>query len=141
MKPAVCRFSISMDPELAEQLDTLTGAKGFANRSQAVAHMVRDELVDFYAHQGRHEVAGTVTLVFDHHHRDLQHRLTNIQHDFQKRIISVMHVHLDHHNCMEVLAVRGPAEEVRKLADRLTTVKGIKHGTLTLTTTGKEFSK
>ena len=88
---------------------------------------------------GGGEIAGTITLVYDHHKRDLQSKLTDIQHDHEGLIISVLHVHLDHHNCMEVLAVRGRADAVRKLADGLIAVKGVKHGKLTVTTTGKEF--
>ena len=135
----VSRFSISMNGDLAEQLDAMAKDKGYANRSQALADMVRSHLVEHNAHMANREIAGTVTLVYDHHKRDLQAKLTDIQHDHEGLIISVLHVHLDHHNCMEVLAVRGRADVVRKLADGLIAVKGVKHGKLTVTTTGKEF--
>ncbi|MBN1868851.1 nickel-responsive transcriptional regulator NikR [Candidatus Sumerlaeota bacterium] len=138
-KDAVTRFSLSMAGSLVRQLDAMVRAKGYANRSQAVADMVRAHLVEHRAQKGKGEIAGTITLVYDHHKRDLQAQLTDIQHDHEGLIVSVMHVHLDHHNCMEVLAVRGRAESVKKLADRLTAVKGVKHGKLTVTTTGKEF--
>jgi len=138
-KAPLSRFSVSMASDLVEQLDAMAKKKGFANRSQALAEMVRDELVAFHGETGTNEIAGTVTLVFDHHKRNIQSLLTDIQHDHGDLIISTLHVHLDHHNCMEVLAVRGPAAAVRKMADQLITAKGVKHGRLTVTTTGKEF--
>ena len=136
---AMQRFSVSMDRDLVRRLEALTRDRGYANRSQALSDMVRARLVDHYAGSGRREIAGTITLVYDHHRRDLQARLTNLQHDHERLIISVLHVHLDHHNCMEVLAVRGRADAVRDLADHLVATRGVKHGQLTVTTTGREF--
>ena len=136
--PSLCRFSVSMASGLAEQLDEMVKAKGFANRSQALAEMVRDELVAYHGETASREIAGTVTLVFDHHKRNIQSLLTDIQHDHGDLIISALHVHLDHHTCMEVLAVRGASAAVRKMADRLISAKGVKHGRLTVTTTGEE---
>lgn len=140
-KHSVCRFGISMAGELVEQLDSMLKAKGYANRSQAVADMVRAHLVEHHGQMGAHEIAGTVTLVYDHHKRNIQALLTDIQHDHGDLIIAAMHVHLDHHNCMEVLAVRGRASAVKQFADRLIAAKGVKHGKLTVTTTGKDFGK
>jgi CopG family nickel-responsive transcriptional regulator len=137
-KDSVTRFSLSMAGSLVRQLDLMVAAKGYANRSQAVADMVRAHLVEHHAQRGERDIAGTITLVYDHHKRDLQSHLTDIQHDHEGLIVSVLHVHLDHHNCMEVLAVRGRADSVGRLADRLTAAKGVKHGKLTVTTTGKE---
>ena len=138
-RTSVTRFSISMDAGLVGQLDTMAAEKGCANRSQAVAAMVRDHLVEHHGQRGRHEIAGTITLVYDHHKRNIQALLTDIQHDHQDLIISTLHVHLDHHNCMEVLAVRGRADRIKRMADELIAAKGVKHGKLTVTTTGKEF--
>ena len=138
---SLCRFSISMAGDLVDRLDAMSKAKSYANRSQAVADMVRAHLVEHHAQMGNHEIAGTVTLVYDHHKRNIQALLTDIQHDHQDLIIATLHVHLDHHNCMEVLAVRGRADAVKKLADRMIAVKGVKHGKLTVTTTGKDFTK
>ncbi len=125
-----------MPASLAKQLDDMVTAKGYANRSQAVADMVRANLVEHLGQMGHQEIAGTVTLVYDHHQRNIQSLLTDIQHDHGALIISTLHVHLDHHSCMEVLAVRGPSDAVRDLSDRLITAKGVKHGRLTVTTTG-----
>lgn len=130
-----------MPGDLVGQLEGLRKEKGYANRSQAVADMVRAHLVEHKSQALNHDIAGTITLVYDHHRRNIQALLTDIQHDHGDLIIAAMHVHLDHHNCMEVLAVRGRADTVRRFADRLTTVKGVKHGKLTVTTTGSEFSR
>ena len=140
-KDSLCRFSVSMKGVLVGQLDDMAKAKGYANRSQAIASAVRDCLVEHYGQKGTHEIAGTITLVYDHHKRNIQALLTDIQHDHGDVIISAMHVHLDHHNCMEVLAVRGRADSVKEVADKLIAAKGVKHGRLTVTTTGKEFRK
>ena len=136
---ALCRFSLSMGRDLVSQLDAMVAAKGYGSRSQAVADMVRAHLVEHYGQTGSHEIAGTITLVYDHHKPNIQALLTDIQHDHSEVTLAAMHVHLDHHNCLEVLAVRGRADAVRQVADRLIAAKGIKHGKLTVTTTGQEF--
>ena len=135
----LCRFSISMPTALAQQLDALVQAKGYANRSQAVADLVRSRLVEHHQELGDREIAGTITLVYDHHKPHLQAALTDIQHDHHDVIISTMHVHLDHHNCLEVLVVRGKGAVIRQIADELLAAKGVKHGRLTITTTGRDF--
>jgi CopG family nickel-responsive transcriptional regulator len=129
------RFSVSMPGALLGDFDSLAKERGFANRSQALAELVRQQLVERNSQAGSHEIAGTVTLVYDHHKRNIQALLTDIQHDHGDLIIAALHVHLDHHNCMEVLAVRGKAATVRRFADRLIAVKGVTHGQLTVTTT------
>jgi len=138
---ALSRFSVSMPESLVTQLDAMCAAKGYESRSQAVADMVRDALVEHRAQTGSRQIAGNITLVYDHHRRNIQAHLTRIQHDHGPVVLSTLHIHLDHHNCMEVLAVRGAAKTVRGLADRLIAVKGIKHGKLTVTTTGTEFHR
>ncbi|MFH0907632.1 MAG: nickel-responsive transcriptional regulator NikR [bacterium] len=137
----LCRFSISMAGDLVDQLDAMVKTKGHANRSQAVADMVRARLVEHNSQVGNRDIAGTITLVYDHHKPHLQAALTDIQHDHHNVIISTLHVHLDHHNCLEVLVVRGKAPVIQSIADELLATKGVKHGKLTITTTGKEFEK
>ncbi|MFZ2955562.1 MAG: nickel-responsive transcriptional regulator NikR [Candidatus Ozemobacteraceae bacterium] len=132
---AVRRFSVCMPADLVNQLDELVSGKVVANRSQALAEMVRTHLVDRQAACGQQEIAGVITLVYDHHKRDLQSELTEIQHDTQDVIIATMHVHLDHHRCLEVLTVRGKVPQVRELADRLIATRGVTHGRLTVTAT------
>ena len=138
-KEIATRFSVSLPPKLLDQLDTMTGEKGYNNRSQAIADMIRAHLVEHRQKTGKGEIAGTITLVYDHHKPHLQATLTDIQHDHHDVILSTVHVHLDNHNCLEVLLVRGKAAVIRKIADELVTAKGVKHGKLTVTTTGKDL--
>jgi CopG family transcriptional regulator, nickel-responsive regulator len=134
----VHRFSISMAGGLIQQLDEMVENSGYANRSQAVSKLVRDSLIEYRAGAGNQEIAGTITLVYDHHKPNLQKLLTSIQHDHNALIVSTLHIHLDHDNCLEVLVVRGRAKQVKAIADQLTTARGIKHGKFTLTSTGKD---
>ncbi len=138
-KETVSRFSLSMPAGLVRELDKMLKVKGYVNRSQAVADMVSAHLVEYHGGEGDREIAGTITLVYDHHQRNVQALLTDIQHDHQDVIIATLHVHLDHHNCMEVLAVRGTADLVRLVADQLIAARGVKHGKLTVTTTGADI--
>jgi len=137
----VSRFSASLPKGLIDDLDKMVRQKGYANRSAAIADMVRDKLVEHRqgSQFGDREIAGTVTLVYDHHKPHVQEALTDIQHDHHDVIVSTLHVHLDHDNCLEVLVVRGRADEVRKIADRLFAAKGVKHAKLTITTTGQDI--
>jgi CopG family nickel-responsive transcriptional regulator len=135
----VVRFSVSVPKQLALQLDQMTRQKGYDNRSLAVADMIRAHLVEHRQNFGDEEIAGTITLVYDHHKQHVQAALTDIQHDHPAVIISTLHVHLDHHNCLEVLVVRGPAGGIKKIADELIAAKGVKHGKLTVTTSGKDL--
>ena len=139
MEQAV-RFSVSLDPKLLDDFDrVLVPKKRYETRSEAVRDLIRDKLVlDDW--DDKLEAIGTVTIVYDHHLRDLTRKLTALQHDFHKVILSAMHVHLDHDNCLEVLVVRGPGKTVREVADRLISTKGVKHGKLTMTTTGRELA-
>lgn len=138
-KDTVSRFSVSLPPSLLRQLDQMSGEKGYDNRSLAIADMIRNHLVEHRQKFGSEEIAGTITLVYDHHKQNLQSVLTDIQHDHNDMIISTVHVHLDHHNCLEVILVRGKAGSIRKIADELIAAKGVKHGKLTVTTTGKDL--
>ena len=135
----VARFSVSLPPALLNQLDQMSNEKGYENRSLAIADMIRDRLVEHRQRLGNKEIAGTITLVYDHHRQHVQATLTDIQHDHHKVIISTVHVHLDHHNCLEVLVVRGKASLIKKIADELISASGVKHGKLTVTTTGRDL--
>jgi CopG family nickel-responsive transcriptional regulator len=138
-KLKVARFGVSMDPELRDKFDRLIGQKGYANRSEAVRDLVREHLVEKEWEEVRGEVVGTVTLIYDHHVHDLSDKLTELQHDHYRNIISSTHIHLDGHNCLEVLVVKGKSGEVRSIAERLMSTKGVKHGKLAMTSTGKEL--
>ncbi|MBM9536073.1 nickel-responsive transcriptional regulator NikR [Desulfobulbus alkaliphilus] len=133
------RFGVSIDESLLQQFDELIREKGYQNRSEAVRDLMRDALVERQWTREDEETVGTVTLVYDHHTRDLADKLTEHQHSHHHAIISVLHVHLDAHNCLEVAVVRGTAREVQRLADELIGTKGVKHGKLVTTTTGKDL--
>jgi len=135
----VVRFSISVPRSLAKQLDRMAREKGYDNRSLAVADMVRAHLVEHRQNLDDQDIAGTITLVYDHHKQHVQATLTDLQHDHHALIVSTLHVHLDHHNCLEVLVVRGKAALVKRIADELIAAKGVKHGKLTVTSTGRDL--
>lgn len=138
-KDNAARFTVSLPPVLMKQLDAMTTEKGYTNRSLAIADMIRDQLVEHRQKHSNEDIAGTITLVYDHHKMHVQETLTDIQHDHHDVILSTVHVHLDHHNCLEVLIVRGPAGLIKRIADELIAAKGVKHGKLTVTTTGKDL--
>ena len=138
-KDSVVRFSVSLSRRLARELDQMTAEKGYDNRSLAISDMIRAHLIEHRQQQGTGEIAGSITLVYDHHRHHLQDLLTDLQHEHREVIISALHCHLDHDNCLEVLAVRGKASKIKKLADELIAAKGVKHGKLTITTTGKDL--
>ncbi len=131
----VSRLSVTMPANLLKRLDAMIRRKGYANRSQAVSEIIAARVVEDESSSSAAEIAGTITLVYDHHKRDLQTHLTDIQHNLEGIVIAVLHVHLDHHHCMEVLAVKGRSDKVHQLADALATVKGVQHAKLTVTTT------
>lgn len=135
----VARFTVSVPADLLRELDRMAEQKGYTNRSLAVADMIRDELVEHRQRTGRGEIVGTLTLVYDHHTRHVQETLTELQHEHHDRIISSVHVHLDAHHCLEVLLMRGPAPEIKRIADALIAARGVKHGKLTVTTTGRDL--
>ena len=131
------RIGVAIDSELLEQFDKRIGQRGYTNRSEAFRDLIRDDLVEQTWEAPDADVVGTITLVYDHHVRLLSEKLTGIQHDYHRNILSTLHVHLDHDNCLEVLVVRGKSAAVRKVADVLISTKGVKHGRLTITTTGR----
>ena len=133
------RIGVAIDSELLEKFDKLIEGRGYTNRSEAFRDLIREELVQKKWENLDQLVVGTVTLVYDHHVRMLSEKLTNIQHDFHHNILSTLHVHLDHDNCLEVLVVKGKAKDVQKVADALISTKGVKHGRLTLTTSGADL--
>ena len=132
------RFGISIDKNLLDKFDRLIREKKYTNRSEAFRDLIREELVKKEWTEGK-EVAGAITFIYDHHQRDLLSKIVDIQHHFQEIIISTQHIHLDHENCLEIVAVKGNSREVQKLADTLKSVKGVRHGILSMSSTGKEI--
>ncbi len=138
MSNKIIRFGVSIDEKLLVQFDDLISEKGYVNRSEAIRDLIRDVLVREEASSPEAEVIGTLTLVYSHEVREIADRLNDIQHDNYRSIISAVHVHLDEHNCLEVLILKGVSEVVKKIADRLLSIKNVRHGKLTITTTGSE---
>ena len=134
------RFGISIDLKLAESFDRLIEAKGYLNRSEAVRDLIRKALVEMRWKDRNEDAVGTVTIVYDHHKRELSEKLTGMQHKYYHSIISSMHIHLDHHNCLEVLVIKGKSRDIQKIADHLIGTKGVKHGNLVMSTTGRELA-
>lgn len=132
----VFRFGISLDKDLLDKFDHLLKDKNYTNRSKAFGDLIRQELVKKEWLEGK-EIAGAITLIYDHRKRQLLNKITDVQHDFQKVIISTQHIHLDHNNCLEIVAIRGNSKEAQKLADTLKSIKGVKHATLSMSSTGK----
>jgi CopG family nickel-responsive transcriptional regulator len=134
------RFGVAMDEELLDRFDALVAQRGVAaNRSEAVRDLVRDALVGEEWEESGEEIVGTITMVFDHHANDLAEKLDSLQHAHHDKVISSMHVHLDAHNCLEVIVVRGESAQIRSIADALLGTKGVKHGKLVTTTTGRHL--
>jgi CopG family transcriptional regulator, nickel-responsive regulator len=133
------RIGVAIDSDLLKKFDRLITQRGYTNRSEAFRDLIRDELVERMWESPDSQVVGTITLVYNHHVRMLNEKLTDIQHDFHRSILSTLHVHLDYDNCLEVLVVRGKSAEVRKVADVLISTKGVKHGRLSLSTSGAEL--
>ncbi|MFA4915267.1 MAG: nickel-responsive transcriptional regulator NikR [Syntrophales bacterium] len=136
----VVRFGVSLDESLLERFDRLISRKGYTNRSEAIRDLIRDSLVQAEWEVGTEETIGTITIVYNHHTRELSDTLAHLQHQSYKAIISTTHIHMDEHNCLEVLIVRGKGEEIKEISDRLIGARGVKHGKLSLTTTGKELT-
>jgi CopG family nickel-responsive transcriptional regulator len=134
------RIGVAIDSELLERFDRLIAKRGYTNRSEAFRDLIRDDLVEAAWEAPEAQVVGSITLVYDHHVRLLNEKLTDMQHEFHRAILSTLHVHLDHDHCLEVLVVRGRAGALRKIADALLATKGVKHGRLTITASGAELT-
>lgn len=123
---------MSIDAELLQRFDSFIADKGYENRSEAFRDLIRDRLVGSVVVAGGALVVGTVTLIYDHHTRLLPEKLTDLQHESHSIVISTLHAHLDHENCLEVVVLRGKSRDVQKLADRLISTKGVQHGRLVM---------
>ena len=134
------RFSVTAPEDLLRKFDDQIARRGdVANRSEAVRDLIRASLVKEELRTPDEQVIGSLTMIYDHHTGDLTRRLDEVQHDYTSEIVSTMHVHLDHHNCLEILALKGRGERVYELADRLLGLRGVKHGELTCAATGQSL--
>ena len=135
---SLVRFGVSIEDDLLEQFDAQIQQKGYTNRSEAIRDLIRAQIVEQEWQTGKDTVA-TITMVYDHHTRELMGQLTHLQHSFDGEIKSVLHIHLDHHNCLEVLVVQGQGGLLKAFADKLGSIRGVKHSALTMATTGKSI--
>ena len=135
------RIGISLDDDLLRQFDRLIAHKGYVNRSEAIRDLIRESLVqrEWAESAGREEKVAVVTLVYDHDSASLAQKLAHIQHENHRAVVSALHVHLDPHNCLEVLVLRGRARDVVTMGDGLVSTKGVKYGRVIPATTGQDL--
>jgi CopG family transcriptional regulator, nickel-responsive regulator len=133
------RFGVSLEKELLGKFDQRIRSKNYTNRSEAIRDLIREDLVR-KEWQDNKEVAGSITLVYDHHKRQLLNYLMDIQHNFHKNILSTQHIHIDHNNCLEVLVVKGGPKSIEALYGKLKSAKGVKHASFAMSTTGRDIA-
>ena len=130
------RFGVSVDSNLLEKFDDMNKSKGYRNRSEAIRDLIRERLVTEEWAQTGHETVGVFSIVYDHHQNELSQVLNTLQHNYLDIIVSSTHIHIDHHNCLEVIILKGESSRIRDITNRLSTERGIKHGKLIMTSTG-----
>ncbi|MGI5865707.1 MAG: nickel-responsive transcriptional regulator NikR [Myxococcales bacterium] len=135
------RVGISLDDTLLEQFDRLIRSRGYENRSEAVRDLIREKLVEreWESVEQDEERVAVVMLVYDHESSSLAQKLTHIQHEHHRTVVSALHVHLDAHNCLEVLILRGKGSELLAMGDSLVSAKGVKYGRVMPATTGRNL--
>jgi CopG family nickel-responsive transcriptional regulator len=135
----LARFGISIPKELLKAFDEYIEKKHYANRSEAIRDLIRQKLVEEEWKESKEEVMGVIMYLYDHHKRELTDRLMEIQHNYYERIITTQHIHIDHAKCLEVILVKGRANEIKELAEKIQAQKGVLHLNVALTTLGKSF--
>jgi CopG family nickel-responsive transcriptional regulator len=130
------RFGVSMDEELLVRFDKMVELRGYKSRSEAIRDLVRQEIVKDEWSDPDAEVVGTITIVYEHHEHELSNILAELQHQYHEHILCSTHIHLDPHNCLEVIIVRGSSSKVRYISNTLISTRGVKHGQLVSSTTG-----
>lgn len=132
------RTGVSLEQDLLKRFDEAIAGKGYDNRSEAIRDLIRNHLVGEEIDENR-VVAGTLTIVYDHHRPNLTEKLVEAQHHAAGKVLAAMHVHLDHHNCLEVIVMKGRGGDLRDLANGMLSLRGVKHGQLVITSTGKSL--
>jgi len=128
----LARIGVSLESDLLQQFDRVINQKGYGNRSEAIRDLIRDQLVEVRVDQNG-TVVGTLTIVYDHHRPNLTQKLVEAQHQLGGKVLSSMHVHLDHHNCLEIVVVKGRSREIRDFANAILSLRGVNHGQLVVT--------
>ncbi|OPY17173.1 MAG: putative nickel-responsive regulator [Syntrophus sp. PtaB.Bin075] len=132
----IVRFGVSLDNTLLKQFDRFIKDRNYTNRSEAIRDLIRQELLKKEWTEDQ-DVAGAITYIYDHHQRDLLNKIIDIQHDFHDVIKSTQHIHLDHDNCLEIVAVKGNPTTISKLSNALKAIKGVRHGSLSISGVGQ----
>jgi CopG family nickel-responsive transcriptional regulator len=133
MVEKVIRFGVSIEPDLLKKFNKMIKKEGYTNRSEAIRDIIRKNLINDKKRDPETKVIGTLTMIYDHHTGNLTNKLLDLQHNHHNEILSTTHIHIDHHNCLEVLVLKGKAGQIQKLADNIKALKGIKHGELVIT--------
>ena len=133
MAEKITRFGVSIEPDLLKKFDKKIKKHGYKNRSEAIRDMIRKDLIKEDTSDPDSISIGTLTMIYDHHTGNLTSRLLDIQHDHHTEILTTTHIHIDHHNCLEVLVLKGKTKNIKKLAENIKALKGIKHGELVIT--------
>lgn len=128
------RFGVSLEDDLLEAFDKSIGGQGYQNRSEAIRDLIRDHLIQKKINHGASEVIGVVTLVYDHRVHHLSDVLADMQHKAEVNVNASLHIHLDEHNCLEVIVIRGRADKVHEISGKLIATKGVQNGKLVTTT-------
>jgi len=132
MTEKITRFGVSIEPELLKKFDRIIKKKGYYNRSEAIRDIIRENILKVDTLNLNLDAVGTLTMIYDHHEGTLTNKLLNLQHNHFNEILSTTHIHIDHHNCLEVLVLKGKTGNIKKLADNIKALKGIKHGELVI---------
>jgi CopG family nickel-responsive transcriptional regulator len=133
MSEKIIRFGVSIEPDLIKKFDKIIRKEGYTNRSEAIRDLIRKNLIIQDNKDPNRKSIGTLTMIYDHHTGNLTNKLLDLQHDHHSEILSTTHIHIDHHNCLEVLVLKGKTGNIKKLADNIKSLKGIKHGELVIT--------
>jgi CopG family nickel-responsive transcriptional regulator len=131
----IVRFGVSIEEKLLTKFDSHILEKGYVNRSEAIRDLIRDMLVSQRIENPETESFGTLTIIYNHHHGEISERLNHVQHDYFQNIVSTTHIHLDSHNCLEVLILKGKAGLLKSLADMILSIKNVKHGKFVIAST------
>jgi CopG family nickel-responsive transcriptional regulator len=132
------RFTISLDEKLLAQFDAAIKQRKYVNRSEAIRDLIRSAFIE-EEWQADKDVVGVISMVYDHHQSKLQEKVTEIQHEYHHQIVSATHIHMDHHNCLEVVIVKGKAGSINELADRLRSLRGVRNCKMAMSSTGKDL--
>ena len=136
---SLSRFGVSIEEPLLKKFDSFISSNNYKNRSEALRDLIRIALVEEEWENADEEVAGAIVLVYNHHKRELADKLLDIQHDYNRYIISSQHIHLDHDNCLEIIVVKGNMKFIQEILSKLKSAKGVKHASLTKSTLGKNI--